>query len=166
MIASIFRAAFTLSFCIAVSAATFAQAPDLIVVKKTFALPSYTTAAGSTIKDVKIGWEAAGRLNADKSNAILITHFFSGTSHAFGKYAAGDAAAGYWELDHWPGESDRHRQILRPGVRYAGQSESQGAQCHHHGTGKHQSRYRQTLRHEFPGGVDQGFRQCAESAGR
>jgi len=105
MIASIFRAAFTLSFCLAVSTATSAQAPDLIVVKKTFALPSYTTAAGSTIKDVKIGWEAAGRLNADKSNAILITHFFSGTSHAFGKYAAGDAAAGYWDSIIGPGKA-------------------------------------------------------------
>jgi hypothetical protein len=37
---------------------------------------------------------AAGVLNADKSNAILITHFFSGTSHAFGKYKADDKVAG------------------------------------------------------------------------
>ena len=67
----------------AVPVAARAQS-DLIVEKKTFELPSYTTAAGATIKNVKIGWEAAGTLNADKSNAILITHFFSGTSHAFG----------------------------------------------------------------------------------
>jgi hypothetical protein len=46
---------------------------------------------------VKIGWEVAGTLNADKSNAILVTHFFSGTSHAFGKYAPGDKAPGYWD---------------------------------------------------------------------
>src|SRR5229473_2945807 len=70
---------------------------DLIVEKKTFELASYTTAAGATIKAVKIGWESAGTLNADKSNAILITHFFSGTSHAFGKYAAADKTAGYWD---------------------------------------------------------------------
>jgi homoserine O-acetyltransferase len=44
--------------------AAWAQA-DLIVEKKTFELPSYTTAAGATIKNVKIGWEAAGTLNAD-----------------------------------------------------------------------------------------------------
>lgn len=77
---------------------------DLIVEKKTFALPSYTTAAGATIKDVKIGWEAAGTLNADKSNAILIAHFFTGTSHAFGKYAASDKAAGYWDYLIGPGK--------------------------------------------------------------
>src|SRR6201982_1638502 len=78
---------------------------DLIVEKKTFELPSYTTAAGATIKNVKIGWEAAGTLNADKSNAILITHFFSGTSHAFRKYAPGDAAPGYWDAIIGPGKA-------------------------------------------------------------
>jgi homoserine O-acetyltransferase/O-succinyltransferase len=76
--------------------AAAAQDP-LIVEKKSFTLPSYTTVAGATIKDVKIGWEAAGTLNADKSNAILIAHFFSGTSHAFGKYAASDTTPGYWD---------------------------------------------------------------------
>ena len=50
----------------------FAQTADLIVEKKSFELSSYTTAAGETIKNVKIGWEAAGTLNADKSNAILV----------------------------------------------------------------------------------------------
>lgn len=85
-------------------AAALAQ-NDLIVEKKTFAMPSYTTVAGATIKDVKIGWEAAGTLNADKSNAILITHFFTGTSHAFGKYKADDKAAGYWDYLIGPGKT-------------------------------------------------------------
>ena len=84
----------------------FAQAPDLIVEEENIRIDrASTTAAGATIKDVKIGWEAAGTLNADKSNAILITHFFSGTSHAFGKYAAGDAAAGYWDSIIGPGKA-------------------------------------------------------------
>jgi homoserine O-acetyltransferase len=73
------------------------QPADLIVEKKTFEMPSYTTVTGETIKSVKVGWEATGTLNADKSNAILITQYFSGTSHAFGKYAASDKAAGYWD---------------------------------------------------------------------
>jgi homoserine O-acetyltransferase len=82
-----------------------AQTADLIVEKKTFALPSYTTVGGETIRNVKIGWESAGTLNADRSNAILITHFFSGTSHAFGKYAASDAAPGYWDAIIGPGKA-------------------------------------------------------------
>jgi homoserine O-acetyltransferase len=81
-----------------------AFAQDLIVEKKTFELPRYETVAGATIKNVKIGWEAAGTLNADKTNAVLITHFFSGTSHAFGKYSASDATAGYWDGIIGPGK--------------------------------------------------------------
>ncbi len=68
-------------------------------------MPSYTTVSGGTIKNVKIGWEAAGALNPEKSNAILITHFFSGTSHAFGKYAASDPAPGYWDAIIGPGKA-------------------------------------------------------------
>jgi homoserine O-acetyltransferase len=82
-----------------------AQTGDLIVEKKTFEMPAYTTTAGATIKNVKIGWEAAGTLNAEKSNAILITHFFSGNSHAFGKYTAADKAAGYWDAIVGPGKA-------------------------------------------------------------
>jgi homoserine O-acetyltransferase len=78
---------------------------DLIVEKKTFEMPSYTTVGGQTIKNVKIGWQSAGTLNADKSNAILITHFFSGTSHAFGKYKADEKAAGYWDAIIGPGKA-------------------------------------------------------------
>jgi homoserine O-acetyltransferase len=81
-----------------------ARADDLIVEKKTFALPSYSTVAGETVKSVKVGWESAGTLNADKSNAVLITHFFSGTSHAFGKYTNEDKTAGYWDAIIGPGK--------------------------------------------------------------
>jgi homoserine O-acetyltransferase len=88
-----------------VSTATIAQSPDLIVEKKTFELDNYATVAGEVISKVKVGWEAAGTLNADKSNAILITHFFSATSHAFGKYAASDAAPGYWNAIIGPGKA-------------------------------------------------------------
>src|SRR3954454_20648041 len=87
-------------------AAASAQAQsDLIVEKKTFELPHYTTAGGATIKGVRIGWESYGTLDAERSNAILVTHFFSGTSHAAGKYAAGDKAPGYWDAIIGPGKA-------------------------------------------------------------
>jgi homoserine O-acetyltransferase/O-succinyltransferase len=85
--------------------ASNSQSADIVIEKKTFEMPSYTTVAGETIKSVKIGWETAGTLNADKSNAILITHYFSGTSHAFGKYATSDKAAGYWDAIIGPGKA-------------------------------------------------------------
>ena len=49
-----------------------AQSSDLIVEKKVFEAPSYKTVAGETIKNVRIGWESAGVLNEEKSNAIPI----------------------------------------------------------------------------------------------
>jgi homoserine O-acetyltransferase/O-succinyltransferase len=97
-----FAAAITL---LATVLGTSCYADDLIVEKKTFSLPSYTTVAGETIKSVKVGWESAGMLDSDKSNAVLVTHFFSGTSHAFGKYNAEDKAAGYWDAIIGPGKA-------------------------------------------------------------
>ena len=78
---------------------------ELLTEKKVFELPSYTTAGGATIKGVRVGWESYGTLNADRSNAILVTHFFSGTSHAAGKYAPGDKAPGYWDAIIGPGKA-------------------------------------------------------------
>jgi homoserine O-acetyltransferase len=81
------------------------RAQDLIVKKEVFELPSFTTQSGRQLKNVKVGWESYGTLNADKSNAILICHFFSGTGHAAGKYAAADKAAGYWDVIIGPGKA-------------------------------------------------------------
>ena len=75
-----------------------------MVEKRSFTLPSYVTVGGQPIKDIKIGWESYGSLNADKSNAILITHYFSATSYAAGRYKADDKAAGYWDAIIGPGK--------------------------------------------------------------
>jgi homoserine O-acetyltransferase len=73
------------------------RAYDGPVEKKVFSTPSYTTVGGQTIKNVRIGYETYGTLNASRDNVILICHFFSGNSHAAGKYKASDAAPGYWD---------------------------------------------------------------------
>ncbi len=85
--------------------AGMAAAQELMVEKKVFGLPSFTTQGGRIVKNVKVGWESYGTLNADKSNAILICHFFSGNSHAAGKYDAKDAAPGYWDAIIGPGKA-------------------------------------------------------------
>src|SRR5882724_1696880 len=74
-----------------------ASAYDGIVEKKVFTLPSYTTVGGKAIKNVRVGYETYGTLNAAGDNAIFVPHFFTGNSHAAGKYKATDAAAGYWD---------------------------------------------------------------------
>ena len=75
------------------------------VEKKTFQLPTFTTVGGKTIKNVRVGWESYGKLNKDKNNVILITHYFSGSSHAAGKYSADDKAPGYWDKIIGPGKA-------------------------------------------------------------
>ncbi len=86
------------------------QASDLITHKQRFEIPEFTTFGGKTIKQLQVGWESYGELNADKSNVILITHFFSGSSHAAGKYAPSDEAVGYWDAIIGPGKAiDTHR---------------------------------------------------------
>src|SRR5262245_46849227 len=82
-----------------------AGAQELITKKQDFELASFTTQSGRALKNVKIGWESYGTLNADKSNAILICHFFSGTGHAAGKYAEADKVAGYWDAIIGPGKA-------------------------------------------------------------
>ncbi len=76
-----------------------------IVEKKSFTLPSYTTLGGKTIKDVKVGWESYGKLNAAKDNVVIVPHFFSGNSNAAGKYRAEAPAAGYWDAIIGPGKA-------------------------------------------------------------
>lgn len=76
---------------------------ELIVTKQSFEVPSFTTRAGATVPNLRIGYQTAGTLNAAGDNAVLIAHFFSGTSHAFGRYGAGQTA-GYWDAIIGPGK--------------------------------------------------------------
>lgn len=81
------------------------KAEPLLVEKQHFTTENFTTVSGTTLQQVDIGWESYGELNKAKDNVILITHYFSGTSHAAGKYAADDAVAGYWDALIGPGKA-------------------------------------------------------------
>src|SRR5207244_10046467 len=78
---------------------------QLITEKKFFTLPQYTTQGGKTIKNVRVGYETYGKLSSSGDNAIFIAHFFSGTSHAAGRYKADEKAAGYWDAIIGPGRA-------------------------------------------------------------
>lgn len=64
--------------------------------KKSFHLDSYTLENGESIP-VTLGYETYGTLNEDKSNVILVAHYFSASSHAAGKYSEEDEVPGYWD---------------------------------------------------------------------
>ena len=101
--------------------AALAQAPaaapapvpaDTIVEKKVFELASLTTRGGATIPNVRVGYQTMGRLNAAGTNAVLVCHFFSGDSHAFGRYEAA-GPAGYWDAIIGPGKAiDTNRYFV------------------------------------------------------
>lgn len=75
-----------------------ALAYDGLITKQTFQLPGpFTTVGGATIQNLRVGYETIGNLNATGDNAILIPHYFSGTSHFAGRYRDDDKARGYWD---------------------------------------------------------------------
>jgi homoserine O-acetyltransferase len=95
-------AAFAAVAAFFVASNAFAQ---LLTEKKFFTLLQYTTAGGKTIKNVRVGYETYGKLNAAGDNAIFIAHFFTATSHAAGRYKADEKAAGYWDAIIGPGKA-------------------------------------------------------------
>lgn len=74
-----------------------AKAYEELVTKEVFEIPLYNTVGGQVIRQVRVGFESYGHLNASGDNAILICHFLTGTSHAAGKYRGSDPQAGYWD---------------------------------------------------------------------
>jgi homoserine O-acetyltransferase len=94
------------SLLLAALAAWFAlpaAAQDLIVEKKAFTIERYTARNGQVVANMRIGYQTAGTLNAAGDNAVLVPHFFSANSHAFGRYVAG-GPAGYWDAIIGPGK--------------------------------------------------------------
>jgi homoserine O-acetyltransferase len=58
---------------------------------------------GKTLRGVTIRYETYGKLNADKSNAILIEHALTGDAHLAGKYTPEDKKPGWWDAQVGPG---------------------------------------------------------------
>ncbi len=61
--------------------------------------------SGATLSPVTIAYETYGRLNADKSNAILIVHALSGSGHAAGYHSEDDPKPGWWDDCIGPGKA-------------------------------------------------------------
>ncbi|WP_458096026.1 E22 family MetX-like putative esterase [Roseomonas sp. WA12] len=76
----------------------------LIVRKQVFEAGEYRTRGGGTVPNARVGYQTAGTLNPAGDNAVLITHFFSANSHAFGRYAP-SGPAGYWDDIVGPGKA-------------------------------------------------------------
>jgi homoserine O-acetyltransferase len=61
--------------------------------------------SGAKLGPITLAYETYGRLNRDKSNAILILHALSGDAHAAGKYEESDKHPGWWDNTIGPGKA-------------------------------------------------------------
>ncbi len=70
---------------------------EKVVNKEVFTLDSILLASGEELKNIEIGYETYGTLSKNKDNVILICHYYSGTSHAAGRYSVNDKLYGWWD---------------------------------------------------------------------
>ncbi|WP_029149580.1 homoserine O-acetyltransferase MetX [Microbacterium indicum] len=66
-------------------------------------LGAFTTERGDTLPHMRLAYETWGELNADRSNAVLVLHAFTGDSHVRGPAGPGHATAGWWNDIVGPG---------------------------------------------------------------
>lgn len=64
-----------------------------------------TLESGVEFGPLNIRYECYGTLNADKSNAVLIVHAFSGDAHAAGYHSPDDRKPGWWDSMIGPGKA-------------------------------------------------------------
>jgi homoserine O-acetyltransferase len=69
----------------------------------TFSIPELNLESGEILSDVKIAYECYGELNAEKSNAILVTHGISSSHIAAGEVTL-DRRRGWWNEIIGPGQ--------------------------------------------------------------
>ncbi len=73
--------------------------------KRMFTTRDFKLESGQVLPEMSLAYETYGRLAPDGTNAILVTHGFTSSQHAAGKYAASDALPGWWDGLIGPGKA-------------------------------------------------------------
>ncbi|NQS71210.1 MAG: homoserine O-acetyltransferase [Desulfobulbaceae bacterium] len=84
--------------------------PAKLLVKRqfyTFAEPPQTMQldSGAQLGPITLAYETLGKLNQERSNAVLILHAFSGDSHVAGYLTQEDTRPGWWDSMVGPGKA-------------------------------------------------------------
>jgi len=82
-------------------------APDAMdrVVKRAFTVYGFRLESGHVLPEMTLAYETYGQLAPDGANAILVTHGFTSSGHAAGRYAPADPAPGFWNALIGPGKA-------------------------------------------------------------
>ncbi len=77
----------------------------MLVEKKRFHVESFHFELADLSIPVRIGYETYGTLNDSKDNVVLVCHYFTGMSHAAGRYKEDDMVQGWWDPLIGPGKA-------------------------------------------------------------
>ncbi|MDI3487160.1 MAG: homoserine O-acetyltransferase/O-succinyltransferase [Methanolobus sp.] len=92
--------------------------------------------SGKKLKNVNVAYETYGKLNPEKSNAILICHALTGDAHAAGLHS-GESKTGWWDVLIGPGKTiDTNRYFVICSNVLGGCKGSTGPSCINPETGK------------------------------
>ena len=80
--------------------------------KKSVTLENFRLESGSLLPQVTLAYEMYGALAPDGRNAILITHGYTNSQHAAGRYAPSDATPGWWDRLIGPGKAIDTRRFF------------------------------------------------------
>lgn len=76
-----------------------------VVEPRRFTVPGFALESGDTLAEVTLAFETYGRSSADGRNAILVTHGFTSSGHAAGRYTHADEEPGWWDGLIGPGKA-------------------------------------------------------------
>jgi homoserine O-acetyltransferase len=90
--------------------ATYSAETAFVVETRIVTFPSLTLDCGVRLMNIDVAYETYGMLNADRTNAILVLHAFSGDAHAAG-VSRETGQPGWWSASIGPGlafDTDRY----------------------------------------------------------
>jgi homoserine O-acetyltransferase len=83
------------------------------VEKKSFVSRDFKLKNGQVLRELTVAYETYGSLAPDGRNAVLITHGYTGSHHAAGRYSPSDPAPGGWDGLIGPGKAiDTNRYFV------------------------------------------------------